>query len=289
MRKLGRNYRLTVQANDGSTLEIKPPFSLQFDIIRNVLSSANTCTFQIFNLSPNHRKLLQKNSNDFGNIRALYFQAGYGDDLSLCFSGNISQGYSVRQGTDYITSLEAFDGGFAFINSRTNLQIPAGTPRTNMVKSLVQQLPGVTLGAVGAQIQGTLPRSNSFKGSTTGILDELAGGSFFIDNGKAYILSDNECLAPAGVQTITAATGLLNTPIREQTKMSVEMVFEPKLRIAQLISLESRETYLNGRYKVVSLHHHGMISESVAGDAITEAGLLAPFAGIELTVIPEVA
>ena len=50
MDKFGRNYLLTVQLQDLSPLVIEPPFTLEFDITQNILTSANVCQFRIYNL-----------------------------------------------------------------------------------------------------------------------------------------------------------------------------------------------------------------------------------------------
>jgi hypothetical protein len=287
MKKFLRSYELSIQGNDRNFLTLKPPFTVSFDIIRNVLTSANTFNFRVYNLSENHRRLLQKNVTDFGNNRFVYFRAGYGENLSLIFSGNITQGFSVREGTNFITSIDAFDGGFAFITAMTNLSFPAGTERKDIIKAVVATLPNVSIGAVGNAVTGAIPRGNSYKGASTEILAELTGNGFFIDNGKAYVLADNECLEPNGIVVIDPSVGLLNTPERDETNMRFDMIFEPKLQIGQKVSLKSvTEKYLNGDYKVISLHHRGLISEATCGEAVTTVGLMAPYAGIEFAVIP---
>ena len=294
MIKFGRNYTLDIQTNDKNHIIIKPPFTLEFDIIRNVLSSANTCTFRIYNLSAEHRKLIQKNIIDYDNIRSIVFMAGYGKNLSLAFTGDIQQAYSYRTGTEDITEINAFDGGFAFITSNTNRVFPAGTSELDMCKTMMKDLNGIKPGAVGQNFRGKLIRGTSKSGATSDILYEHSGGCFFIDNGRAYMLADNECLAPNGITVINADSGLLETPQQEESILRFPMLFEPKLRIAQKITLQSQtESWLNGDYRVVSLSHKGIISEAVGGEAVTVVGILAPFLGIAkggsfgLTVVDE--
>jgi len=51
------------------------------------------------------------------------------------------------------------------------------------------------------------------------------------------------------------------------------MIFEPRLIVGQLVSIESvTAPQYNKRYKVVSLRHQGMISDSVSGQAVTTVG-----------------
>lgn len=286
MAKFGRNYILSVETQSGSTLTVRLPFTVEFDITRNVLTSANVCSVRVYNLNANNRNQIRKNINDYGDLRLIQLKAGYEDNTPIIFQGNISQAWSVREGVNFITQVECFDGGFAFANSITDMTFPAGAEQRTVIDSLVQNLSaaGITPGAIG-EFPGSLSRGNAYSGSTTNILTELTGGRFFIDNGKAYALGDNECVA-GPITLIDAKAGLLGTPVREQTIINFDMLFEPRLMIGQKVELRSgTDTNFNGVYKVVSLKHRGMISDAVCGDAITSVGLLQPLGSQALTVV----
>lgn len=275
MDKFDRNYILLIQKKDGTTLRVTRPFTVEFDIHRNSLSSANVGQIRIYNLNPNNRNQIRKDQFDFGDQRTIQFFAGYGKNLSLAFSGSITQAWSVREGNNMITQIESFDGGFAFVNAITGEQFVKGTPQTSVIDALVQNLNGfgVTTGAVG-NYSGSTTRGNSYNGNTTDLLNQITGGGFFIDNGKAHCLNDTECLE-GSIPLINAQSGLLGTPIKEQTYINFDMLFEPSLRVAQLIQLESQTAeHFNGTHKVLSIKHRGMISEAVCGSAITSVGLL---------------
>lgn len=273
MDKYNRNYVLLVQKKDFTTLKIQLPFTVEFDIHRNSLSSANTCSIRIYNLNPNNRAQIRKDQFDFGDLRTIAFAAGYGDKLSLAFQGNISQAWSVREGNNMITQIECYDGGYAYVNAITNEQFPGDTNQSSIIDSLASSLPGVTKGAIGSY-PGQISRGNSYSGPTTDILKDLTGGGFFIDNSKAHCLNDNECLA-GDIPLINAKSGLLGTPVKEQTYINFDVLFEPSLKVGQLIQLESQTAdHFNGKHKVLSIKHRGMISEAVCGTAITSVGLL---------------
>lgn len=287
-KKFGRNYILQVETSAGTTITIKLPFTVEFDITRNVMTSANVASIRIYNLNANHRAQIRKNITDYQDIRTIELKAGYGDTLAILFSGNITQAWSVREGTNFITQIESFDGGFAFANSVSDITATSGTTQKSVIDTLFLDLKkaGVKPGVIGS-FPGSLTRGNAYSGSTTQILQDLSGGRFYIDNGKAYVLADNECLS-GPVTLINAASGLLNTPLREQTIINFDMLFEPKLVIGQLVELDSSTTddqNVNGKYKVISLKHRGMISAAVCGDAITSVGLLQPKGSQGLTVV----
>ena len=277
MDKFGRSYSLSVQASNGSTITIEPPFTLEFDVTRNTLSSANTSSFRLYNLSEKTRNLLRKNRWDYDSLRLISLRAGYEENLPFIFLGNISQAWSVREGTNFITTIQSFDGGFAYANAKTNTAYPSSTDLKSVITDFVSSLKdfAVSPGAIG-DFAGAISRGNSYSGATTDLLREISGGAFFIDNGKANVLKDDECLdLPAFV--ITSKSGLLGTPILEETYINFDMLFEPNLSIGRRIKLESiTGANFNGYYKVISLHHRGTISDAVCGEAITSVGLFAP-------------
>lgn len=246
------------------------PFTIEFDITRNTLTSANICQIRIYNLSEKNRNQIRFNVNEYFTFRSVRLRAGYGTNLPTIFSGNISQAWSVREGVNFITQIECFDGGFAFNNGSTNTTFPAGTQQSTVISTLAESLPHLSLGAVGSY-PGQLSRGNTYSGATVDILRELTGEGFFVDVGKANALGTNEYISNVGgTLTIDAQSGLLGTPILEQTIVKFDMIFEPELHVAQRIFLNSlTEKNFNGYYKVTAVKHRGMISAAVCGEVIT--------------------
>ena len=275
MDKFGRNYLLLVEKTNGETLEIQPPFTVEFDIHRNSFSSANVCSIRIYNLSPNNRNQITKDQFDTLDNRTIEFRAGYGDNLSIAFKGMITQAWSVREGTNFITQIESYDGGFAYLNAVTDAQFPAGTPNDSIIDTFAADLEkyGVSKGVI-AQIGDTIPRGNAYSGSTTEIMREYTNGSFYIDNSKCNVIGEDQCI-DGSIPVINSQSGLLGTPLKENQYITFEMIFEPGLKIGQLIEIQSEgATRFNGTHKVVWLKHTGMISDAVCGNAITSVGVL---------------
>lgn len=305
--KLGRSYQLTVSGdNFPIPLTVTLPFSVEFDITRNTLTSANLCKIRLYNLSTSNRNNLRRsvttgfsNPQEYVVLRAGYTGynntspnpggLGVGSNLPIIFSGNVTQAWSHREGINYITELECYDSGYAYVNG----DIPAGvasflknTPYKVVIETLISSLPNVTLGAVG-NYPGFLPKDITYSGTTVSVLNELTGGGFFIDNGKGYALTNNDYnLNDGPVFQINASTGLLNTPVLENGNLSFDMVFEPTLNIgsgvvitsptletsvqSQLISqVNPQNQNYSGFYIIKSVKHRGTISQTVCGDCIT--------------------
>lgn len=275
MDKLGRNYHLSVQVPRTSNfIEIELPFTIEFDIQRNNLASSSVASIRIYNLNEDTRNKIRKDQMDYGVLQSIRLKAGYGSDLYTIFEGNTQQVWSVREGTNMVTQIQSFDGGFAFVNSDFNNTFPAGTSRQDMIAKAAGSLKGAGLeiGAIG-NYPGAIAKGNSYSGPTMEILNTMTGGGTFVDNNKIFCLGDSEYVQGT-LETINSDTGLLGTPVREQTFLNFSMIFEPRLRICQKVKLESStgKNY-NGEYRVISLQHKGMISPSVCGDLTTSVGV----------------
>lgn len=279
--KFGRDYEVSIETLSGTTLTVGLPFTIEFDITRQILGSANVCQVRLYNLSEVNRNQIVYNAFNQTLNRAIILKAGYGDNLATIFTGNISQAWSVREGVNFISQIECYDGGFGFVNGdMPNIPFPAGTPIKTVITTIMAQIPGVTIGAVG-NFPGTLPRAVSYSGNPSQILYEITGGAFFVDNGKGYALLTDEYITDATslsepVFIIEADTGLLNTPILEQSVIRFEMLFEPSLNVGRLVEVNSiTNPKLNGTYKLNSVKHRGTISGVVSGSVITTAEMYA--------------
>ena len=274
MEKFNRSFKMFIDTNDGGQLELGLPFSVDFNIVRNTLSSANVATFRIYNLNETNRRRIAKDRYDFDLFKKILFVAGYNDDVPTCFNGSVTRCYSVRQGTNVITTIEAFDAGYAYANATLkDAQYPSGTLRRSIVEDMILKLKdfGVEKGTIG-NIEGSISRGNSYDGPIIKTLAELTGGAFFIDNGKAHVLRENETKT-GSLQVIKSSSGLIDTPIRENATIEFNIIFEPRLVIGQKIILDSViNPDINQAYKITSLSHQGMISSSVAGTAKTKVG-----------------
>lgn len=269
MDKWQLNYNLTIQLDSGQRISVGMPFTIDLDVTRNTLSSANVCQVRIYNLNELNRNLIRKNVTDYGNRSYINLDAGYGDRLTTIFSGNISQAWSVREGVDAITQIECFDGGFAFVNGTSDRSFPAGTFISDVVKSLMGDLPGVTVGAIG-NYPGQLQRGATYSGNTADLLREITGGGFFIDGGKAYALGNGEYISEEQAVIIDSDTGLIGTPVLERDIARFDMIFEPSLNVGRRVQISSvTESNFNGVYKITQVKHRGTIGASAPSRVIS--------------------
>lgn len=284
MATFNRTFQLSIDTiTEGERKIIEPPFTVDFDITRNILSSQSLSSFKIYNLAETVRNALYMDRIDFRRMRGLQFKAGYDDQLAEIFRGSISHCWSVRQGVNFITTIEAYDAGFAFVTAEYNKTVPKGTNQTSLIQDMFKTFEpgGIQPGAIG-DFRGSLPRGNTYSGNTADLLKELTNGAFFVDMGKVHALHDDECIE-GSIKVIDSDSGLLGTPTREDAILTVEMIFEPKLLVGQQVTLQSStDKTFNKQYKVIGIKHRGTISDAVSSRVTTTVNL---FFGPQLKIV----
>ncbi len=283
MIKFGRTFTLSiwekavfkdgevgVQANTTKpSLVISLPFTVDFDISRENLAQSNHAKIRVYNLSAEHRNFLRFDQSNTGQIQQIQFNAGYGSNPPMVFTGNLRQAFSVREGVNFISELIAFDNGYAAVNAIFDGYFAPGTPWVDVLTTIAMSIPNVSIGSVGS-FPGTLPRPQTYSGNPIDLLSELTGGASFIDNGKVNILGTAECIATANPVVINAQSGLLNTPQLEVGIASFSMLFEPSLHLGEVVDVVSATgSNFNGTFKIIGVKHRGTISGAVCGEAIT--------------------
>ncbi len=291
MQKFNRVYSLKMEVDTGisgvsplrielqaqNNIEITLPYTLEFEVNRRDLSSAQTATFRILNLKEKTRIAIQKDLWRYQN-RAIQFRAGYaskpGDFIPLLFNGQIKQAYSYRKGVDFITEIEAFDGGLAQTFGFASFAQIAGTSARDSIINLAQLLPFKS----GTPIVGDFPtvttRGEVFAGNIWELILKKSGGVGCIDNGQVKVLNPWEVLEGT-LPVINSQSGLLGSPKRSEQTLDFEMIFEPRLTLLQQLYIDSSASrQYNHLWKVIGFAHRGTISPSVSGDCLTSVRLL---------------
>lgn len=282
--KFNRGYRIFIDLSNGETILIDStvaPFSLDFDIQRNTFASTNLASIKLYNLGPKTRGLIWKGMSDLSFSRRVRLYLGYGTqsiNFPLVFQGSIKQAWSFRQGCDFITQIESFDGGDASVNSYFTATVGTSDSYSGVASNIVSSMSdyGLTLGVIGPSVSamGNFPLQKTLNGKSYDLLKEIYTG-FHVDLEQVNILSDAESL-PGTPRVISAQTGLLQSPLQESpTNVSCQILLDPSFRVSQLASLQSLTTkQLNKVYKTIGVQHRGNVSPTVSGDAVTTLTLL---------------
>lgn len=274
MSKFGRIYSLSVELAGGQKAVVELPFSVEFEVRRENMSSSQTATFRLYNLGERLRNLIFKDRFNTTEYRAIQFRAGYENfKVPLIFNGTIFEAYSERTGVDFITTIECYDGGYAMANSYTTQTFGAGATRKQVMEALTGDLRGVSNSPIIGNFPGSFVRGTVYLGNTWDYLVQLSDGYATIDNGQLKVLKPEE-VVQAEIPLITAESGLLGSPRRSNTMIEFEMLFEPRFTLGQIVTLQSQTNSIyNGTYKVMGFTHTGLISPSVSGDARTKVSL----------------
>lgn len=273
--RFNRNYSLEIITLNNQKVTIQPEIRITFDVTKSVKGSLNNGTIQIYNLSQTNRNLIIKdediteedkakeNNKAEDGTRTLpadYMQfelkAGY-SKIETIFKGAISKASSKKQGAEFVTTIEAYDGLYDMQNSYTSKVV-----KGNISEQVIKDMPTIKKGKITEQNPLLRPRvlvGNSFK-----ILEEnlALNETYYVDDGVIHIIKEKE-VTSGYIPLVNSETGLLNTPEKLQKEVKFETMMNPLLRIGGLMQLESLyDKRFNGIYKINTIHYTGDYSGS---------------------------
>lgn len=266
---------------------IAMPLTVMFDINRKMLATAQTGHFKIYNLKEETRRDLYHvwYELDVAFKQSISMFAGYqsqGNVQKLLFSGFITRCWSYRSGPDWITEIDAFDGGMGNITGNISMTIPKsvdGKPVDGaaLIKKLTGPMTFTQFGACGSFDLNPV-RAISFLGSALDLVVRVrgVGGQVYVDNTNLYALSDSEYLVKPGMQGIEINSDqILGSPMREGSVITVTTILEPSVFLGGVCNLTSRDQDYNGTWQMRGIQHKGTISAGVCGEATTTLSLWA--------------
>lgn len=291
MRKLNRNYHIVFEVGyrkglleyvPQQTIKVQYPFTLKFDINRGVWSDANTGNFRIYNLGYDVQALLWKDRADQTKYVTMWVYAGYTwrdkdgkikDVQPLIFFGDVQECTSYRNGVDFITDIQATDGGYLFQYGFVNKTFSKDTDFKFLIQELLAGVPTCKVGYITSNVKQMRKRGRTFIGQTMKLLEAYDFDKVFVDNGELHILGENDVI-PGQLMVLNADSGMIGTPRRSETTLNVDTIFEPQLVVAQAINLQSKiYPFLNQNYQIIGLRHYGTISPVECGNLYTSVSL----------------
>lgn len=291
MQKFNRNYHIVFEIGyrkgfigyvPQHTIMVQYPFTLKFDINRGVWSDVNTGNFQLYNLGYDVQALLWKDRADQTKYVTMWVYAGYTwrdkdgeikDVQPLIFFGDVQECTSYRNGVDFITDIQATDGGYLFQYGFVNKTFSKEADFKMLIQQLLEGVPTCQTGYITPDVKQLRKRGRTFIGQTTKLLEAYDFDEVFVDNGQLHILGKNDVI-PGQLMVLTADSGMIGTPRRGEKFLEVETIFEPQLIVAQAISLQSKiYPFLNQNYKIIGLRHYGTISPVECGNLYTSISL----------------
>lgn len=276
MGKLNRIYRLTIQLQDAEgfnideALIIELPFGIDFTVDRSMYAGMNSLDIDIYNLSPNNRNKIFQDvySNRNGQYRNIILEAGYqGQGMTVIFNGNVWTAYSRRSGVNMITHIHAVDG-LSTQSGMINTTLQAGVTTLDVVNNLAQTMPDLKTGTINVK-NHTFTRPVVLKGNSYRLLKTYTEDNVFVDMQEINVMRVDDVIE-GFIPAINDNSGLLGAPERQDATLVVNMMFEPRLLIGQLLEITSRiSPQFDGTYKLWGIKHSGQINLASAGNCTT--------------------
>ena len=247
-----RDYELKIQALGGE-ITVRPPMRIQFQADKSIYGGLNKIQIQLENLEERKRQALVKDAEESKRI-PFQLSVGYQDRLELVFKGNVHRGSNERQGPDIISKIEGLDGGFDFKNSFTSRTVEGAE---KAIDDCLKDMPNTSKGKITKRPD--LSRPKVMLGNTAWIIDGLVGPeeTWYIENEQLYIIKDNE-VTSRFIPLVTAQTGLISTPTRENKLVTFQTLMNPSIKIGNMAALESTTApHLNGTYQIRTISYQG--------------------------------
>lgn len=272
-------FRVTIYNPDNTIVigsQDEARLGCKFNVTRGLLSDANRCSIQLYNLAPSTREKIFQDMYqpfDINQWKYVKLEAGYDGKLSEIFNGRILQAYSKKSGgqVDFITEIQA--QALDMFGCQSSHTFEAGTTYKEAIQTIVNDdMPNVSIANVG-ELDGAFLTNTTVEGNALENINQIAGGNAFVDGNNLNVLLSNEVI-DVPVPVIKDDTGLLETPNRHDAFLEVKMLFEPSLIVGQLLEIKSETAPIfNGQYKVLGFTHNCTISGSEAGTRTTTVSL----------------
>lgn len=271
--KMGRWYEIRIQTPDNLRITITPPTTCVLEVSRDMRAAVNNANITLYNLAPDTRNLIFKDLYTFQLRWQMSIVAGYENtDLYEIFRGNIEEAYSVKQNTEWVTTIKAYDGSFQIHNGFVNETVESGTEKVDILKRVIHTMPEMLEGVLGtpakkeASARGTVLVGNSYD-----VIQGLTDNTAFIDGETIYVLGENEVIA--GEAFVLDSDLNFTTPKRRDAYLEVDTLFSPEIRIGRIAEIRSKEPKYNGQYQVYGLKHAVTFSEAISGNAVSTVSL----------------
>jgi len=243
----------------------QPTLRVQFRITRSLKKDPNTATLAFYNLKKSNRAQLQEKGIP------TVIEAGYADNISQIFGGQLQFGSSIKNDTDWVSTIQTGDGANPFKISRINKSLK-GPIQLSQVLDIAGQALGVNLGNLRKKVaEGGLraglkefTHGISLSGKAEQVFSKLAkayGVSWSIQDGQLLLLGPKETIDQTAV-VLKPGTGLVGSPEPgEKGIVKARALLQPDLVPGRKVQIQSAE--IDGFFRVEKVMFTG---DSRGGD-----------------------
>jgi hypothetical protein len=241
------------------TIQIRD-LDVTFTIEKSLKREPNKCDLAIYNLNDDHRLQLAQQK-----VVPVKVEAGYEEQTSLIFAGDLRSAHSTRDGADIITKLSSGDGEHKLRSTRINKSFAKGTSVHTVLEEAAKAL-GVGLGnaveafkkkglqGVGDIFSGGTVLSGNAANEVDG-LAKSAGLEWSVQDGNLQILERGRALEGVAVR-LAPSTGLVGSPtIDNKGLIRATCLMIPDVFPGRQVSIESEA--VRGVYRVDRCVYNG--------------------------------
>lgn len=263
--RFGRDYELVIGIGEEAII-IRPPIRIVFSADKSLRGAINTLKLEIYNLREDRRLKIVKDAEQVKYI-PLQLKVGYQGNLELIFRGSVYTAKNAPQLPEILTVIECKDGGHDFINAFTSKTIAGGS---DYIPTLIEDMPNTSPGKIAPG--EPLVRPKVLVGNTMDLVRSglKPGEVAFIDNEELNVIRTDSQIIDNVVPTVSAATGLLNTPDREKQKVTFQTMMNPEVKLGRMAKLISKfAPHLNGLYRTETINYYGDTDGDAWGQTCT--------------------
>ena len=259
--------------NAGDPIVITDPITIRFSVNKMIYAGANcSANIQLYNLNKNTRNALFYDWLHINELRKVELSAGYYDGkFDTIYRGIIRSCRPKKERTDVVMEIEAQSGLFV-LDNELSICLDSGQSTGDVIGALVDQSLVLEEGAENIQ-EKLFPRTVSLLGPPALMLKIYSNENGFVDDERYLVLDTNDAI-DGYVRVIDDQTGLLGVPQRDRTTVKVNCMFEPRIKLGEIIQIKSRiAEVFDGQYKVWGISHSGVIGDSADGQLTTSLTL----------------
>lgn len=246
-----------------------------FKVKKNLKAEPNTCSIDIFNLSKASRALLETPKK-----LVLRLEAGYPDQVSQLYLGEIRYAQSSRSESNIITHIETGDSEKEIQTAHINLSIGPKVPAEVALTAIAREL-GIGLGNVNVAVaklraKGTTPfgRGTLIFGGAARALDDFCRSAdleWSIQDGVLQILDRGKALEGQAV-LLSPDTGLIGSPtIDHKGVVTFKALIQPDLRPGHKIAFDTLDFKISQGYRIQECEYTGDTTPSPTSPWYCEA------------------
>lgn len=273
-----------------------------------------SAVIRLYNLSDNHRAMLFHEPywvtelEKTGSFKRVVLQAGYlsynGGEKHFNWTGIIQNASSYKQGSSVVTEVVANELGYINDNAFIQLGIRKGQKVSNVLQrgmtdfikeaNYTKDIEKEAKAKVGKDVSQFFPEKNlklvcDFEKDYEFDKDKVINAP--IQEAIKYLMSyvpnaritknDNiiyitdKQVRSSDIITINAENGLQSTPRVYGYRMTLSMMFEPRIFVGQTVKVESLiQPNYNDEYSVAGFTHHLTLGDGTRPSATTDLNLI---------------